>query len=140
MIIDEINKAKLIAIKNKDEQAKIALGAIKNEFLKLQADKRAKNQEVTDADMVQALLKLSKQLDEEAEVYKNAGRMDSYNEIMEQKKTITSFLPKMLTIDEIKEIINTLPDKSVPFVMKHFKTNYAGRVNMQDVNIAIKSM
>ena len=140
MIIDEVNKAKLLAIKNRDEQAKIALGAIKNEFLKLQADKRALGLEVTDADMTQALLKLSKQLDEEAEAYKNNGRIESYNEIMEQKKTVVSFMPKMLTIDEIKDIINTLPDKSVPFVMKHFKANYAGKVNMQDVNTALKSM
>ena len=40
----------------------------------------------------------------------------------------------MVDGDEIREEINKLEDKSIPSVMKHFKTNFAGKVDMSLVN------
>ena len=140
MLIDEINKAKVVAFKNKDEQAKNAIGNVKSKFLLMQCEKRAKGEEMTDADTVQILLKISKELDEELENYKRVNNTVEMENIQKQKATIESFLPKMMSIEEIKEIILSLPDKTVPTVMKHFKTNYAGKVNMKDVNIALKEI
>ena len=40
----------------------------------------------------------------------------------------------MMSEDEIKEVIDSLEDKSIPFVMKYFKANYAGKVDMSLVN------
>ena len=42
--------------------------------------------------------------------------------------------------EEIKEIISGLEDKSVPAVMKHFKANYAGKVDMRLVGTVLKSL
>lgn len=140
MLIDEINKAKIDAFKNKDEQAKNAIGNIKSKFLLMQCEKRAKGEEMTDADTVQILLKISKELDEELENYKRVNNTAEIENIQKQKATIESFLPKMMSVEEIKEIILSLPDKTVPTVMKHFKANYAGKVNMKDVNIALKEI
>ena len=42
--------------------------------------------------------------------------------------------------EEIRKIINSLEDKSVPNVMKHFKTNYAGQVDMSLVNSVLRSL
>ena len=140
MLIDEINKAKVVAFKNKDEQAKNAIGNVKSKFLLMQCEKRAKGEEMTDADTVQILLKISKELDEELENYKRVNNTLEMENIQKQKATIESFLPKMMSIEEIKEIILSLPDKTVPTVMKHFKANYAGKVNMKDVNIALKEI
>ena len=39
-----------------------------------------------------------------------------------------------LSEDEIKDIIASMEDKSMPSVMKHFKANYAGKVDMSLVN------
>ena len=36
--------------------------------------------------------------------------------------------------EEIKEIINSLEDKSMPSIMKHFKQNYLGKCDMKLVN------
>ena len=36
----------------------------------------------------------------------------------------------MLTEEEIRKEISTLDDKSLPNVMKHFKTNFQGKVDM----------
>ena len=45
-----------------------------------------------------------------------------------------AFLPKMLTEEEIKKIIDSLEDKSMPNIMKYFKTNYAGKCDMSIVS------
>ena len=42
--------------------------------------------------------------------------------------------------EEIRDIINSLEDKSVPSVMKHFKMNYAGSVDMSLVNSVLRSL
>ena len=40
----------------------------------------------------------------------------------------------MLSEEEIEKIIESLPDKSIGNVMKHFKQNYQGKVDMSVVN------
>ena len=46
----------------------------------------------------------------------------------------------MMSEDEIKNIILSLEDKSIPNVMKHFKANYAGKVDMGLVNKIARSI
>ena len=42
--------------------------------------------------------------------------------------------------DEIRAIINTLEDKSIPSVMKHFKANYQGQVDNSLVSKIAREM
>ena len=44
----------------------------------------------------------------------------------------------MLSEEEIKAIIDAMEDKSIPSVMKHFKANYAGKVEMKLVQETLK--
>ena len=53
---------------------------------------------------------------------------------MAQKEAVVAFLPKLLSEEEIKAIIAGLEDRSLPAVMKHFKANYAGKVDMSLVS------
>ena len=46
----------------------------------------------------------------------------------------------MLTEKEITEIISNLEDKTIPFVMKYFKANYDGKVDMGLVNKVARSI
>ena len=55
-----------------------------------------------------------------------------------QMDLISKYLPNMLSKDEIKDIISKLDDKTVPSVMKHFKANYNGRVDMKEVSQILK--
>ena len=41
---------------------------------------------------------------------------------------------------KIKNVILSLEDKTIPFVMKHFKTNYAGKCDMRTVQEVLKSL
>ena len=40
---------------------------------------------------------------------------------------------------KVKEIVDSLEDKSMPNIMKHFKLNYAGKCDMSIVSKIAKS-
>lgn len=140
MIIDEIKKQNMLAMKEKDSVKRNALSVVINKYMLVNIEKKAKGEEATDTDMVAILQKSCKELLEEAENYLKAGNAQMHEEILTQKKIIESFLPQMMSKEEIKEIILSLPDTTIPTVMKHFKANYAGKVDMRDVQDVLKSL
>ncbi len=140
MIYDEINKANIDALKNKNENAKTILSIVKNKIKLAEIDKRSKNESLQDSDCVQILQKTIKELCEEKENYLKVNNQVEAENIEKQKEVLSAFLPEMLSQDKIKEIILGLEDRSIPSVMKHFKANYAGKVDMKDVNIVLKSL
>ena len=95
---------------------------------------------VGDADVIRLIMKFGKELDEEREGYVQANRLEDAEKIAKQKEAISVFLPKMLSEEEIRGIIAKLDDKSIPSVMKHFKANYDGQVDMGLVNKIARSL
>lgn len=140
MIIDDINKANIEALKARNESAKTILSIVKNKLKLAEIDKRSKGETLQDADCVQIIQKTIKELCEEKENYEKVNNTQEAENIEKQKQVLANFLPEMLSQDKIKEIILGLDDKSVPNVMKYFKANYAGKVDMKDVNIVLKSL
>ena len=140
MIIDEIKKQNMLAMKEKDTVKRNALSVVVNKYMLVNIEKKAKGEEFKDADMVAILQKSVKELTEEAENYLKAGNTQMNAEILRQKEILESFLPQMMSREEIKQIILSLPDTTVPTVMKHFKANFAGRVDMRDVQEVLKSL
>jgi uncharacterized protein YqeY len=45
-----------------------------------------------------------------------------------------------MTAEEIKAVILSLPDKTVPAVMKHFRTEYPGKCDMKMVSEVLKQL
>ena len=140
MIIDEIKKQNMLAMKEKDTVKRNALSVVVNKYMLVNIEKKAKGEEFKDADMVAILQKSVKELTEEAENYLKAGNTQMNAEILRQKEILESFLPQMMSREEIKQIILSLPDTTVPTVMKHFKANFAGRVDMRDVQEVLKTI
>lgn len=134
MIIDEMKKDNIQAMKDKNATARTIYGVVLNKHLLTSIEKRKAGTDTTDADMVAILQKTIKELTEEAENYQKVGNVSQVEEINKQKEILTKYLPQMLSEEEIKSIIATLDDKSMPSIMKHFKANYAGKVDMQLVN------
>lgn len=132
MLIDEIKKANLMAMKEHDANKRAAYSIVISRYQGLLTS--GKGGEIKDEDVINILMKFSKELEEEAEGYKAAGREESYQATLSQKEAVASFLPKLLSEEEVKAIISSLEDKSIPSVMKHFKANYAGKVDMSMVN------
>ena len=140
MIIEEIKKANIEAMKNKDSRARSIYSVIMNKHLLATVDARTSGKEVEDADMVRIIQKTIKELEEERDNYKMVGNNDEVENIEYQKSLIEKYLPQMLSEAEIKAIIDTLEDKTVPSVMRHFKTNYNGKVDMKTVSVVLKNM
>ena len=134
MLIDEIKKDNLQAMKDKNALARAIYGVVMNKVLLFSIEAKKDGKEVTDVDVIQILQKTIKELTEERENYLKAGNAVEAGNIEQQKEILTKYLPKMLSEDEIKNIIAGLEDKSIPSVMKHFKANYAGKVDMSVVN------
>ncbi len=134
MIIDEIKKDNVQAMKDKNTIARTIYGVVVNKYMLQNIEKRKTGGELTDADMVAILQKTIKELTEEAENYSKVGNLAQVEEINAQKAILEKYLPQMMSEDEIKNIIASLDDKSMPSIMKHFKANYAGKVDMQLVN------
>ena len=140
MIIDEIKKAKLVAMKEHDESKKTAYSIAVNKYMLASIELKAQGKEFADADMVQILQKLLKELAEEREFYAKANRADGVKDLDAQIAALTEFLPKMMSKDEIRAEIEKLEDKSIGTVMKHFKANFAGKCDMRDVQEVLKSL
>ena len=70
----------------------------------------------------------------EKESYEKAGRLNALESFDNQINLVESYLPKQLNEDEIKNIISNLDNKDIPNIMKYFKTNYNGEVDMKLVN------
>ena len=138
MILDDIKKANMMALKEKNQTARAIYSVVMTKGMLETVKKREKGETLTDADMVSILQKTLKELDDEMSSYKQAGKVEQSKEIEKQKEIISAYLPKMLSEDEIYSIIEGLDDKSVPSVMKHFKLNYAGKVDMSKVNLVLK--
>jgi len=134
MIIDEIKKDNVQAMKDKNALARAIYGVVMNKVLLAQIELKKDGKELVDADVVQILQKTIKELTEEKENYIKAGNTAEAENIEVQKKIIEKYLPQMMSEDEIKAEIAKLEDKSIPSVMKHFKANFAGKVDMGLVN------
>ena len=140
MIIDELKKANIEAMKQRDSVARSIFSVVLNKIKLEEIKKRESGQELTDADTVNLLQKAIKELNEERENYIKANKAEIAEQTKTQIEIISKFLPQMMTKDEIKKIILSLPDKTIPFVMKYFKANYNGKCDMRLVQEVLREI
>lgn len=140
MIIDEIKSANIQAMKDKDQRARGIYSVLMNKHLVATVESRTSGKEVDDADMVRIIQKTIKELEEERDNYAKVNNTEEVENIEYQKALIEKYLPAMLSEEEIKQIIDTLEDKTVPSVMRHFKTNYNGKCDMKVVSNVLKNL
>lgn len=140
MLIDEIKKANMQALKDKDKATRAALSTVINKYMLLNVENKAKGKETTDADVISILQKSVKELEEEKNMFVKAARQDKIDEMNIQINAVKKYLPEMMSEDEIIKIISGLEDKSVKSVMAYFKENYAGKVEMAKVSQVLRSL
>ena len=139
MTLEQFKKEKIEAMKQKDKDKVSALNVIITKIMALTIERRASGLEVTEGDVDSLLQKAEKELTEEREGFIKAGREENVISLTNQIEVIKKYLPKLLQEDEIKQIISTLEDKSMPSIMKHFKQNYQGKVDMRVVSALAKA-
>ena len=140
MIIDEIKKANMQALKEHNDALRTGYSMLMNKYMLAGIELKAQGKEIGDTEMIQLIQKSIKELEEEKEIYEKAGREESVKSIEIQQEALKVYLPKMMSKEEIKAEILKLDDKSIGSVMKHFKVNFAGKCDMRDVQEVLKAL
>lgn len=134
MLIQELEAANVAALKARDQVSRAVLSVVINRYRMQAIELKASGKEIGDAELTKIIVKVIKELDEEKEGNLKTGRLEEAKNIDLQKAVIEKYLPKMLSEEKIREIIASLEDKAMPSVMKHFKANYDGQVDMSVVS------
>lgn len=130
MILDEIKSANVQALKDKDNIARSIYSVILNKAKLFEISKRETGQKFEDDDIIPILQKTIKELQEEKANYEKVGNEQEASNIERQIQICQKYLPKMLSEQEIYDIIAKMEDKSIPNVMKTFKTQYDKKCDM----------
>jgi uncharacterized protein YqeY len=139
MIIDQIKAAKVEAMKQRNDAAKGILSLLADRYLLQAIEAKANGKDIGDLEMTAILMKVGKELDDEKATYQNNGALDRVENVDAQIKVLKQFLPKLLSEADIRAEISKLADQSLPSIMRHFKTNFAGKVDMGLVNQIAKT-
>lgn len=134
MLIDELKKANIEAMKAKDSDARASLSIVLTRFKLQEVEARSQNKEIGDNECLSIIQKVLKELGDEKAGYLKVNNMERAESISRQEETLKKYLPAQLSEEEIKIEIAKLDDKSMPSIMKHFKTNFAGKVDMSLVS------
>ena len=140
MTLVQFKKEKINAFKLGDKDAVAAYNVIITKIMNLTIEARSKGQEVTEAEIDVLLKKAEKELIEEKEGFEKAGRIENVKSLEKQIEVVGKYLPKLMTEEQIREVITALEDKSIPNVMKHFKMNYQGKADMKTVSEIAKKL
>ena len=140
MLYDEIKKANIQSMKEKDVVGRSFYSVLLNKIKLREIEKRSSGQELEEGDILNILQKMIKELDEEKINYQKVNNASEVEKISLQIDMASKYLPKMMSEDEIKEVILSLEDRSIPFVMKHFKLNFNGKCDMRKVQEVLKGL
>lgn len=138
MIEEQIKKANIQAMKDKDTESRAFYSILLNRILLEKIAKGQREQTLPDVDVTAILQKLIKEMTEEKENYSKVGNTAEVAVIEKRIAIANAYLPRMMDKVEVAQIISSLDDKSIGAVMKHFKTNYAGKVDMRLVQEVLK--
>lgn len=137
MIFDDLKKENMVALKEKNRNLRAVLEVVIN---KCMLKKVELGHDLEDKDTLAIIQKTIKELEEEKLSFVSANRLEEVENLTTQISYLDKYLPKQLSDEEIKNIILALPDHSIPVVMKHFKENYAGQVDMKKVSQIVKEI
>ena len=140
MLENEIKASRIEAMKNKDKVVSGVFSVVLNKIMLATIEKREKGETLADADVVNILVKTEKELYEERDGFVKAARPEKVEELDRQIAAVKKFIPAMMSEDEIRQVIEGLPDKSIGAVMRHFKANYAGKCDMKKVGEVLKKL
>lgn len=134
MILDDLKKANLQALKDRNVVARNLYSVLLNKIKLFEIAKRETNQSLTEPDIISILQKQAKELEDEKTNYMKVKNEKAVKELEIQEQIVHSFLPKMMTEQEIEAIILQMQDKSLPSIMRKFKEDFAGKCDMRLVN------
>ena len=130
------------AMKNKDTLRLNTIRLVKKYIQELETSV-GHTGDASDVEVLKIINKLVKQGKDAAEQYKTAGRMDIYEDEMEQVSVLEKYLPKQLSDDEISiEIDNVMLETgstNMGVLMKELNSRLAGRADGKTISRILKT-
>lgn len=142
-----INDATKTAMKNKAavrvSTLRLITAAVKDRDIAARAEDRCEG--INEAEILSLLAKMVKQREESAKTYEDNGRPELAEREREEIEIIREFMPKPLSDDEMKAVIEGLVKdsgatclKNMGQIMGQLKKDYAGRVDMGKAGAVVK--
>lgn len=122
---NQIQKEIMLAMKSQDKVRLDALRSIKTAITTFKTSSNYKGN-ITDGDIINIIQKLVKQRQDSIDIYKNANRDELAEKEMMEMNVMSEFLPKMMTEDELKGVIQASGCNNIGAVMKYLKEKYNG--------------
>jgi uncharacterized protein len=144
-IKEQFNSALKSKNKNLISTLRLVLAAIKDKDIANRSiDKK---EDAKDDEITKILIKMKKQRQDSAELYKKGGRNDLLNIEESEIQIIDSFLPQQLSEEETKKVCQETIEKlgassikDMGKIMGTLKKNYSSSIDFSKVNIIIKGL
>ena len=94
MLIDQLKKDNLVALKEKDSTKRAILSVVISNYNLFAIEQKAKGLEAKDEDTIRLIQKAIKELDDELEGFKAVGNNEKISQIETQRKTLSSIFQK----------------------------------------------
>lgn len=142
---EQVMTAMKAAMKAKNTTALTSLRAIKSALLLAQTS--GDNTEISQADEIKLLQKLVKQRKDSAAIFQQQGREDLATPELQQAEIIAEFLPKQLSVEEVKNVVSTViidlgasSMKDMGKVMKVVSEKVAGQADGKTISSIVKEL
>ncbi len=145
-LVDKINSAVKEAMLAKQEGRLRGLRAIKSAILLAQTEKGAA-ESLTEEKEIQVLQKLAKQRRESMEIFQKESRTDLWQKEKDELDVIETYLPKQLTLEELKPIIAAIVEQTgaktaadMGKVMGMANKQLAGKADGRSISEVVKQL
>lgn len=139
---NRLNDDLKLAMKSKDTLRLNAIRLVKKYIQELETSV-GHNGEATDAEVLKIIGKLVKQGKDSAEQYKNAGRIDLYEEEISQVNVLENYLPKQMSDEEIAveidKVMSETGSTNMGVLMKELNMRLAGRADGKTISRILKT-
>ncbi|WP_340111173.1 GatB/YqeY domain-containing protein [Maribellus mangrovi] len=145
-LFEQINNDIKAAMKAREKEKLEALRGIKKVMLEAKTAKGA-GAELTDDEALKIISKLAKQGNDSANIYKDQGREDLYEQEMVQVKIYESYLPEKMSDEALEAAVKAIIAetgasgmKDMGKVMGIASKKLAGQADGSDIAAKVKSM
>ena len=148
-IREKINQQLIAALKSKNKTLVSTLRLVMTAIKEKDIENRSggKREDIKDQEILRVLVKMKKQRQDSADLYKKGGRQELLQTEIDEIKIIDSYLPKQLTEEELKKIcIETIESlgatsiKDMGKIMGELKNKNAESIDFSKVNLSIKDL
>ncbi|MFA9388657.1 MAG: GatB/YqeY domain-containing protein [Prolixibacteraceae bacterium] len=145
-LFDDINDGIKDAMKARDKVRLEALRGIKKVMLEVKSAAGSSG-ELTDTDVIKIISKLTKQGKDSAEIYKSQGRDDLVDVELAQVAVFETFLPKMLSDEELEKAVKSIIEKTGASTIKDMgkvmgiaSKELAGKADGSSISAKVRSL